>query len=374
MFGPYTPLQQLDILADFGTKSYIVGSTNSLLLQQRDRYSDILINLDEDTINISSSSLRSALALTVADRRWIDCITQSVNDTWDESNPSRPKNMGYVGSQEFIRLQFEEYLVSLLASVKYHNHLIEHGPDSSAMLPKIEGDPSSDYGVEWVDLWTRSENYKIWDHCTDSRLFDIVEPKHPCTGSLTIEDVKARMMDQVKEFHLDERFAVGKEILGRNLQAGKEKANVIFNKIYADMEALRETQRRKLEESRLESQRNAGAGALSLDINAARLTAQSMGSKAGAFIGSWGTWMEEKRKTGWGRSLPSQPKAGDNVNPQQQQEGHSYGTEGITSKKTFVEAFFDADNPLSPEDSFSPISPLKYSSISSHASNTPVEK
>lgn len=45
MFGPYTPLQQLDLLADDGTKSYVVGSTNSLLLQQKDRYSDILINV-----------------------------------------------------------------------------------------------------------------------------------------------------------------------------------------------------------------------------------------------------------------------------------------------------------------------------------------
>lgn len=45
LFGPYTPLQQLDVLADSGTKSYIVGSTNSLLLQQRDRYSDILVNV-----------------------------------------------------------------------------------------------------------------------------------------------------------------------------------------------------------------------------------------------------------------------------------------------------------------------------------------
>lgn len=45
MFGPYTPLQQLDLLADYGTKSYVVGSTNSLLLQQKDRYSDILVNV-----------------------------------------------------------------------------------------------------------------------------------------------------------------------------------------------------------------------------------------------------------------------------------------------------------------------------------------
>ncbi|KAI6244792.1 Late secretory pathway protein AVL9 [Erysiphe necator] len=376
LFGPYTPLQQLDILADFGTKSYIVGSTNSLLLQQKDRYSDILINLDEDTINISSSSLRSALALTVADRRWIDFITQSVNDTWDESNHSRPKNMGYIGSQEFIRLQFEEYLLSLLSSVKYHNHLLKYPSDQSALLPQVEGDPSNDYGVDWVDAWTRSENYKIWNSFTDNRLFDVVEPKHPCTGSLTIEDVKARMMDQVKEFHLDERFAVGKEILGRNLQAGKEKANVIFSKLYADMEALRETQRRKVEENRSEAQRNGGTSSLSLDINAARTTAQSMSSKAGAYIGSWGMWMEEKRKVGWGRSLPGQSNAENNVNHRKQQESnYSQETESKnSSKKTFVEAFFDADNPLSPEDSFSPISPLKYSSMSSHKSNTNVEK
>ena len=45
LFGPYTPLQQLDVLADHDTKSYIVGTTNSLLLQQKDRYSDILVNV-----------------------------------------------------------------------------------------------------------------------------------------------------------------------------------------------------------------------------------------------------------------------------------------------------------------------------------------
>ncbi len=47
LFGPYTPLQQLELLADHGTKSYVVGSTNSLLLGQKDRYSDILINVHD---------------------------------------------------------------------------------------------------------------------------------------------------------------------------------------------------------------------------------------------------------------------------------------------------------------------------------------
>ena len=87
MFGPYTPLQQLDMITDQETKSYVVGSTNSLLLQQREKYCDLLVNLDEDTATVLTPSLKPALSLSVADRRWIDFLTQSVNDTWDENDP-----------------------------------------------------------------------------------------------------------------------------------------------------------------------------------------------------------------------------------------------------------------------------------------------
>ena len=183
------------MLADYGTKSYIVGSTNSLLLQQKDRYSDILINLDEDTISISSPSLRSALQLTVADRRWIDFITQEVNNTWDEANPQRPNTMGYMGSEEFIRLQFEEYLLALISSVKCHSYMVHNANNPRVTLPQVEGDPAHDFGIEWIEAWTRSENYRIWDRHTDSHLFDIVEPKHPCAGGLTmsVEDASIVM-------------------------------------------------------------------------------------------------------------------------------------------------------------------------------------
>ncbi|TVY13048.1 Late secretory pathway protein AVL9 [Lachnellula arida] len=309
LFGPYTPLQQLDMLADYGTKSYIVGSTNSLLLQQKDRYSDILVNLDDNTINITSASLRQALTLSAADRRWMDFLTQSVNDTWDEANPGRPNTMGYVGSEEFIRLQFEEYLLSLIASVKCHNYLNHHAHNPKVTLPQVEGDPSYDFGVDWIEAWTRSENYRIWERHTDSNLFDIVPPKHPCAGGLTIDDVQRRIAEQVKEFHLDERFAVGKEVLGRNLAAGREKANTVFNRLYADMEALKESQRKKHEEARREAERNGTSpppqGFQGPDINGAKQTVQSVGSKAGAYIGSWGTWVGEKRKSGWGRNSTS---------------------------------------------------------------------
>ncbi|CAJ2502116.1 Uu.00g049690.m01.CDS01 [Anthostomella pinea] len=304
LFGPYTPLQQLDILADFGTKSYIVGSTNSLLLQQKDRYSDILINLDEDTINITSTSLRSALALSHSDRRWIDFVTQEVNDTWDETNPGRPKTMGYRGSEEFIRLQFEEYLLSLISSVKYHNYLLQNAHNLKATLPHIDGDPSHDFGDEWVEYWMKTENYRLWNSHTDSHLFDIVEPKHPCAGGLTVDDVQRRIQQQVQDLHLDERVAVGKEVLGRNLAAGRDKASAMFNKLYADMETMREAQRKRAEENRAAQASSEKNGSVNNngDAGKAQQAVSSVGAKAGAYIGSWTSWADQKRKQGWGRS------------------------------------------------------------------------
>lgn len=196
LFGPYTPLQQLDMLADQDTKSYIVGSTNSLLLQQKDRYSDILVNLDDHTVNITSSSLRQASVLSTPDRRWIDFLTQTVHDTWDESNPSRPKDHGYAGSEEFIRMQFEEYLLAMLASVKYKLYM-EKNAHKETMITDVEGDPASEFSNDWVHAWMQTENFRIWNGHTDSHLFDIVDAKHPCSGGLSIEDVQRRLAQYV---------------------------------------------------------------------------------------------------------------------------------------------------------------------------------
>lgn len=197
LFGPYTPLQQLDMLADQDTKSYIVGSTNSLLLQQRDRYSDILINLDDHTVLTTSAALKQASVLSTPDRRWIDFLTQTVNDTWDESDPTRPKDHGYTGSEEFIRMQFEEYLLAMLSSVKYKLYVEKKGGKEGNMISDVEGDPAGEFGHDWVHAWMQTENFRIWNSFTDSHLFDIVDPKHPCSGGLSIEDVQRRLAQYV---------------------------------------------------------------------------------------------------------------------------------------------------------------------------------
>jgi len=260
LFGPYTPLQQLDILADQDTKSYVVGSTNTLLLTQKDRYADVLINLDDNIVNVYSASLKPALVLTTADRRWIDFLTQSVNDTWDDGNPSRPRDMGYTGSEEFIRLQFEEYLLALLASVKYHDYAFTHKENTKALLTEVDGDPSSEYGNDFISAWQKTENYKLFSQKTDSHLFDVIEPRHPCAGGLTIEDVQRRLAQQVTELHLDERWRGGREVLGKHLAEGQQRLSGAVGNIWADIETFREAQRKKAEENKA-TQAQAGSAA-----------------------------------------------------------------------------------------------------------------
>lgn len=235
-----------------------------------------------------------------------------MNETWNEANPEHPKDMGYAGSEEFIRLQFEEYLLNMASATKYHNFLKKHANNPRIQLAHIEGDPSSDFGPEWFEAWEKTENYKIWDRNTDSHIFDVNDPRHPCAGGLTIDDVQRRLAQQIQDLHLDERFAVGREVLGRNFAAGRERASILFNKLYADMEVMREAQRKKADENRiLHSQAGtatATQGPLSptngisgVDFSKAQQTMQSVGAKASSYMTSWATWAGEKRK-GWGRS------------------------------------------------------------------------
>ena len=44
-FGPYTPLQQIDMLEHEGTRGYLIGTTNSLFLQRKERHADVIVNV-----------------------------------------------------------------------------------------------------------------------------------------------------------------------------------------------------------------------------------------------------------------------------------------------------------------------------------------
>ncbi|KAG8528495.1 uncharacterized protein KY384_007413 [Bacidia gigantensis] len=290
--------------------------------------------LDESSVSITSTSLRAALSLSVADRRWIDFLTQTVIDSWDEAYPDRPSTMGYMGSEDFIRLQFEEYLLALLSAVKYHQYLQK--PESPPMRG-IEGDPTTDFGLDWIEAWKKTPNFSLFNKTTDSHLFDIVEPRHPTAGNLTIEDVQRRVNQHIQTLHLDERFSTGKEALNKHLAVGQQRFSTAFASLQANIEAKRDAYRQRQAEaqssaaaSRDASPAPSKASAASSrlagrapDLSTAQASVQVAGQRAGAYISSWGAWASERRK-GWGQkssdggdenSAPSERKRSSSPSP-----------------------------------------------------------
>lgn len=219
--------------------------------------------------------------------------------------------MGYMGSEEFIRLQFEEYLLALLSSTKYHLYLTNHAP-----LPGIEGDPSLDFNIDFLTHWQQTSSFTFFHTHTDSHLFDIVEPRHPTAGNLTFEDIQRRVSQQIQTLHLDDRLATSKEALNKHLATGHKKVSTAFSNLWADLEAMREAQRKRAETAQYSSttnnetspSRNASPAPGAPNIFTTQSSVQAAGQRAGAYLSSWGAWASERRK-GWAESRAANTSA-----------------------------------------------------------------
>ena len=287
------------------------------------------------TILITSTSLRQALALSPADRRWIDFLTTTVSDTWDPSNPIRPRTHAYVGSEDFLRLQYEEYILSLISCSKYHQFLSSNHP-----LPTIDGDPSTEFNSDWIFAWMRTRNFRLLDRNTEVNLFDIIEPRHPTAGALSLEDVRRRIMAQVTEMRLDEKLKIGKEVASKHLATGKEKVSTAINNLWAEVEARRESQRQKSQfvtstfPSTRSSQIAAPAGPENMPStgsNAVIASATANLSVAGAYLSSWSSWASEKRRKGGWMTSNSNLRASADTDAARNVEGQALGSNGATS-------------------------------------------
>lgn len=81
-FQPYIPLQQLDVLLCKDTKSFLVGTTNSIFTTYKACAIDIIVNADSGEVDIASSALSQILSLTSADKKFMEEIKKSVQSSW----------------------------------------------------------------------------------------------------------------------------------------------------------------------------------------------------------------------------------------------------------------------------------------------------
>jgi hypothetical protein len=60
---------------------------------------------------------------------------------------------------------------------------------------------------------------------------------------------------QVAEMHLDERLEKSREVLGKQIAVGQQKVSSAYNRLWAEMEAMREAQKKRAEEARLQAEK-----------------------------------------------------------------------------------------------------------------------
>jgi Transport protein Avl9 len=238
---------------------------------------------------------------------------------------SRPRTMSFVGSEDYIRSQFEDYTLALLSSVKYDNYLQQNSlPTQEVILPDIgispplarintfffssfsvqganlfcsEGVPVRDFGQYWTAEWRKTKNYGIWSALTDKELFDIVEPRHPCAGTVTLslEDVQLRVAQKVADLKIDERVKESREALSRTWVSSSSKVRGAVGSAWAGLDQYR-TQRKHPQKAGGEKDLQEGEHGPEKKEDGVE--------KKETFVGSWTSWAVEKRKKAFQREEP----------------------------------------------------------------------
>lgn len=198
MFNPYVPLQQFHELKAPETKYFLAGSTNTLLIENYP--ADIIVRMDNGTVDFSNKNVKNILTLSASDNKWMDFVVQSVVDTWDPEDPWRPKGLGFHGSEDFVRQQFEDYIMGLMSSVKYDSFLarIGNAPPKAMLLREVDGNPMKLFNEKWVNEWRATNNYRIFMRITDNDIFDIVEPRH-MVSSLVSPETRQRSVSVLSQ-------------------------------------------------------------------------------------------------------------------------------------------------------------------------------
>ncbi|KIK69782.1 hypothetical protein GYMLUDRAFT_150632 [Collybiopsis luxurians FD-317 M1] len=213
-FQPYLPLQQLDMVKE--TKSWLCGSTNSIVTQQKEI--DLLVNTETGTFEFRDQNLERCAGLTAADRKWMDDIIKDVNETWsdDDATTSHRQGLTFKGSDDYLRVKFDEYISAALAAVRYRDFLAK---GEGVLI--TEPTATEDFNHLWMSEFKNTNAYEVWERTTDPMLFDIIEPRHPCNEKVSVvADIGIRLQEGIQDLKLEQQLAPAREAVSRTLTAG----------------------------------------------------------------------------------------------------------------------------------------------------------
>lgn len=170
-WNPYLPLQQFD---ELNSSSFMVGCSNMLILNQAPHYKiDLVVNLDNCQLTYPCGK-KEELLLSHYDKKFIQGLLHS------NSNED-----AFVGSDDFIRYQFEDYIRSLLSTMRFHqysNKFRSTPPGFDITVNKHFGSLKT-FNEAFIESWLNTKNFKIWDALCDDFIFNFHDPLHIAINS-----------------------------------------------------------------------------------------------------------------------------------------------------------------------------------------------
>ncbi|WVQ66747.1 uncharacterized protein L199_004938 [Kwoniella botswanensis] len=235
-FQPYMPLQQIHMLQ---ARSWLVGTTNQIVTQQKDCKYDLLVNIDTNTFEFTDPKIERLVTLTPADRKWMDDVVRTVEESWSLPEGERP---GFKGSDDDLRSRFEQYICGALSSIKYAEFLTKAKRQDISIVGVEGNDPAGDgpilspFSEHWIASFKSTPVYDIWNGCTDPALFDICEPRHPCGGKVNaVSDLGLRLAEGLHDLHLDQQLGPTRDALSSAFAAGSSSLFKAFDGVRSEV-------------------------------------------------------------------------------------------------------------------------------------------
>jgi len=181
LFQPYVSLHNMTILRKPQVRSFVIGCSNVLFKQQMHCPWDVLVDIDNFTIDIPDPSLSKILDLSTEDLRYCEYIGGVVENSTE--------SMGWEGSDDWLRVQFKAYLLCLLSTV---------GSTPGDELLELHH-----FNGQFCYAWTNTNNYRRWSK-TDHPGMEHFHRGHPFQGDITVSDLRLRLNVIAEKFANEE--------------------------------------------------------------------------------------------------------------------------------------------------------------------------
>jgi hypothetical protein len=209
----------MDLLMDTRVKGFVVGATNVLFKQKKDLV-DVVVEMQDGSIDILCPNLKRILTLTTQDLRFAENIVKQVTQegTRTYEGDSFMDGVGWEGGDEWIRAQFKYYLMCMMRT-----SLVEETSRQRDC-----------FNSQYLQAWQSTQHWNKWKKYVNSDERDTpgiysICPGHPNEGNISMSDMRIKLSHAMHNSEGGRRLNQAVANTGRAVaQTGKAFGGAIF--------------------------------------------------------------------------------------------------------------------------------------------------